>query len=450
MLVIYFALHLLANHDTSLPVFNDKNTAPIERTLNAMHHTFYNVFSGYAVMFFGFLLMFDVQRGLSRALISLPITAKQIGRAWWLAAVALPAIALAITSLLALLIFPSRANELLALKNCLFNWVLTALYFGAMFGSLTFMNTTMSNVVMNRLYTIPLSFFFPITIMGFIFVQFETLSVFTTVLIFAAYLILAVLGWFRAERMVMQRAAFKLVTQSVSTNQQSHRTPQGFGGLSYFVQKTFSQTTLIGLAIVGWMAFTMSFFHFFHDQSHAQTVTSMVDGGSIPYIFVLLFGIISVVGQLRFLRTLPIGSATLAATMVVVPVVSIAVIGLIVTTLATFVAGEAVISHTANAFLMLGAKAAIMVPIIVWRGLGVVTYFLVFLMAISDSFIKLALTIMFHLGSNTPEHSLWISLIILLAALAVSFVLTQRLLTKSNSAYHVRTMPQTWWSMMRR
>lgn len=41
------------------------------------------------------LLGFDLQRGVARTVASLPLTAKQIGRSWWLATIVIPAVALA-------------------------------------------------------------------------------------------------------------------------------------------------------------------------------------------------------------------------------------------------------------------------------------------------------------------------------------------------------------------
>jgi hypothetical protein len=132
------------------------------------------------------------------------------------------------------------------------------------------------------------------------------------------------------------------------------------------------------------------------------------------------------------------------------PVFSIAAVGMIVTTLASFVADEAVILHAANGFLMLGAKTAVMVSLIVWRGLDSLTYLFIFLLAISESFIKLGMTIIFHLGSKTPERPLWINLTVFFLCVGVSLALTQRLLAKSSSAYRVRMMPANAWSMARR
>jgi hypothetical protein len=176
----------------------------------------------------------------------------------------------------------------------------------------------------------------------------------------------------------------------------------------------------------------------------------MINGGSPPYIFVLILSICPMIFQLRVLRTLPVSSSTLAVTLVFLPVISIAAVGMIVTVLAGSLADEAVMLHAINSFLMLGAKAVIMVSVIVWRGLDALTYFLIVLMMVADSFISLGLTLIFHLGSKTPEHPWWISLTIFLLCVASSLALTQKLLTKSSSAYRVRTMPAAAWSMARR
>jgi hypothetical protein len=189
----------------------------------------------------------------------------------------------------------------------------------------------------------------------------------------------------------------------------------------------------------------------FQGQNRVQAVVSMIQGGSTPYVFfILIFAIVPIAFQLRFLRTMPVSSSALAATLVSLPVFSIIAVGVIVAAVGGLSLGETVILPTTNNFLILGAKAAVIVPLIVWRGLDALTYLFIFLMIISDSFIKLGMTIYFHLGSNSPANPWWSSLIIFLLFIAMAFALTQRLLIKSSSAYRVRTMPANAWSMARR
>ena len=62
------------------------------------------------------------------------------------------------------------------------------------------------------------------------------------------------------------------------------------------------------------------------------------------------------------------------------PVFSIVAVGVIVAAVGDLLLGETVILPAANNFLILGAKAAIIVPLVVWRGLDALTYLLIFLM----------------------------------------------------------------------
>lgn len=445
ILIAYFAIQAFSIHESNSQSSADPTVASIQHTINIVHSSF--VFQ--AIMWLGFLLMWDLQRGLPRVLTSLPVTPKQIGRAWWLASVAFPAISLGVIGLLAILFFSGGTNTLTLMENYSMKWLLATLYLGAMFGALTFMATTMPDNFTDKIRVLLPNMFFPFTMMGFILLQIELLTMTKTILFFAAFAILSVLGWFRAERMVLQRAGFRPVSKSSSKKTTPHKIPQGFGGLRYLAQRSFVLSTLIGLAIISWMTLVTSYFHVGPDS--VQEIVSRIEGGSIPYVFcILMFSIVPIVFQLRFLRTLPIFPSALAATLVFLPVISITAVGLLVTAVTSMVAGEAVIPPAASSFLMLGAKAAIIVPLVVWRGLEAPTYLLIFLLVLSDSFISLGVTIIFHLGSKTPEHPWWISLTIFFLCVAASFALTHRLLTKSSSAYRVRTMPANAWSMARR
>lgn len=445
ILIAYFIFQAANISENNSQASDDPGIASVHHAINTVH----NAFIFQAIMWLGFLLIWDFQRGLPRVLTSLPVTAKQIGRAWWLASVAFPTTAVGIAGLLAVLIFSAGTNIKFLLENYLVNWSLVALYLGTAFGALTFAKMTVADTFTDKIRNFLSNSFFALTILGFLFIQVENPSMATTALIFAAYAILSVLGWFRAEQMVLQRAGFRLGAQSPSKKLAQHKIPQGFGGLPYLVQRIFIQSTLIGLVMMTFMTLFMAFL--FQGQNRVQAVVSVIQGGSTPYVFfILIFAIVPITFQLRFLRTMPVSSSALAATLVSLPVLSIIAVGAIVTTIGGLSLGETIILPTANNFLILGAKAAIIVPLVVWRGLDVVTYGFIFLMIISDSFIKLGMTILFHLGSNAPANPWWASFIIFLLFIAVSVALTQRLLVKSSSAYRVRTMPANAWSMARR
>jgi hypothetical protein len=390
-----------------------------------------------------FALNFDLQRGSGRVLTTLPVSARQIGRAWWILSVALPTLFIAATSGLAMLIHSAGTANGFPMNGFVVTATTYALYFGSLFylliGSapgqpqnvVAWIRTIFVFGFMIGIYLVKLTFDSP---QGIIF-----LLTATTLTV----------GWFRAEQMVLQRAGFRLVAKTSNKKMAQHKIPQGFGGLPYLVQRIFIQSTLIGLALMTFMIVFMAFL--FQGQNRAQAIISMIQGGSTPYVFfILIFAIVPIAFQLRFLRTMPVSSSALAATLVSLPVFSIIAVGVIVAVVGGLSLGETIILPTANNFLILGAKAAVIVPLVVWRGLDVVTYAFIFLMIISDSFINLGMTIYFHLGSNAPPNPWWTSLIIFLLFIAVAVALTQRLLIKSSSAYRVRTMPTNAWSMARR
>jgi len=432
----------------------ENNSQPSGGSVAIVHtviNTVHNVFIFQVIMWLGFLLIWEMQRGVPRVLMSLPIPTKQIGRAWWLAAVAFPAIAIGVLGSLAILIFSSGTNIPVLLENYLAAWSLIPLYLGAMFGAMTFGTPGMTGTLFGKIRTVLSGLLSAIVLFGFIFNQLETPTLAKLIMFFSAAAILSILGWFRAEHMVLQRASFRLGASYFRKKPASHKTPQGFGGLPYLAQRSFVRFILASLALIAWMTFVMSFIHVSNSESHAQVFTSAVNGGSTPwFFFMLMFSIVPMVFQLRALRTLPIPSSTLAATMVFLPIFSIAVVGVIVTTLAVSLSGQAVMLQTINSFLMMGAKAAIMVVVIVWRGLDAVTYFLAFLLIVADSFISLGATMIFHSSSRNSDQPWWIALTIFLFFIVAAFALTQRLLTQSSSAYRVRTMPANAWSMARR
>ena len=434
----------------------ENNSQPSVGSVAIVHtvfNTVHNVFIFQVIMWLGFLLIWEMQRGVPRVLTSLPIPTKKIGRAWWLAAVAFPAIAIGVLGSLAILIFSSGTNIPVLLENYLAAWSLIPLYLGAMFGAMTFGTPGMTGTLFGKIRTVLSGLLSAIVLFGFIFNQFETPTLAKLILFTSASAILSVLGWFRAEQMVLQRASFRLSASSYRKKPRQHKTPQGYGGLSYLAQRSFVRFILASLALAAWTTFTMSFIHDSHGQSRAQAITSEVNAGLTPwFFFMLMFSIIPIVFQLRALRTFPIPSSTLAATLVFLPVLSIAAVAVIVTTLTASLAGHqaAMLQTLINSFLMMGAKAAVMVVVIVWRGLDAVTYFLAFLLILADSFISLGATTIFHFSSKTSEHPWWISLVIFLLSIATAFVLTQRLLTQSSSVYRVRTMPANAWSMARR
>ena len=440
----YFIIEAWAVADGSIGLLSRTNSAT-----ETIGSTMSNALTFPLIIFLGTFLMMDTGLGYTRILSILPLKAQKIGRSLWLASVALPALGIALFGALALSIFSN--HQTIHWTDHLTKWVHIALVLGGVFGGLTLRSRTLSYNFFGRVKTMASSMLSALALFGWIFMQVLQPTLTQSILLFIALAALSVIGWFRAEQMVLQRASFKLVAPASSKKPAQHKIPQGFGGLRYLAQRSFILSTLLSLALFGWMTFAMSFIHVSDGQSRAQAIASAINGGSTPwFFFILIFSIVPMVFQLRVLRTFPIPSSALAATLVFLPILSIAAVAVIVTTLAISLAGQAVMLQTINSFLMIGAKAAIMVAVIVWRGLDALTYFLVFLLLVADSFVSLGVTMIFHLGSKSPEQPWWIALAIFLLSAAASVALTQKLLTQSSDTYRVRTMPASAWSLARR
>jgi hypothetical protein len=432
ILIAYFAFQAFSIHENSSQTPDDQIVASVQHTINTIHNTF--IFP--ILMVLGFLLMWDIQRGLARVLTSMPVTTRQIGRAWWMASVALPAMALGVIGLFALLLFASRTNAMISLENYLMGWILATLYLGAIFGALTFMTTTIPDTFADRIRTLLPNSLFALTIFGFMFLKLETLTMTQTMLIFATYVILSVLGWFRSERMVLQRAGFRPAAQHSQKQPVQHKIPQGFGGLPFLWQSLLIRLGYFGLAFIGWMILTMILMEGMAGRlprSPGQFFEAATPGiSTFFYFFIYIFVLLPVVVHLRFLRTLPISISALAATLVFFPVGIILAIGLVFT---AFVGGFP------TSCLIGVSLAAICVPLMIWHGSGTGTYSALVVLVMVTSLAPM----FFHTTKIPPIIGILISIFVIVLA----WEITRRLLRCSSKAYHVQPMALNAWGMAR-
>jgi hypothetical protein len=398
-----------------------------------LEHGIRSIFILQTITLLSFSLLTDLQRGLPRVLGTLPVTNKQIGRAWWLIAVALPAIALGVIGCLGTCVSNDDINAL-ALKHYFTDWSSTVLFLGALFGTMTFMANGMPETFTDRIRTgllaLPLS--------GFILVQMKTLSLPGRGLILVAFTILSVLGWFRAERMVVRRSRFRVRSRTFGKQISTHKPSQWFGGLTHLIQKIFVRAALVSGGLLIWLTLIT----FFLNSRSGSEMTVAMQGGLPFLIFGMAIYLAPLFYQMRFLRTMPVSPLTLAGILVCVPLFSIMTIGAIFTGLVSLTCSEATLLPIINAFLVLGTKVALMVSLLVWRGLDAVTYLFIFLLAISGNLISIWF-------SKRLEFPLWLNLGIFSLYVIGSICLTRILLDKSSRPYCARAMLITGWGMAR-
>ncbi|HEX7570428.1 MAG TPA: hypothetical protein VF492_07980, partial [Verrucomicrobiae bacterium] len=300
-------------------------------------------------------LNFDLQRGHSRVLTTLPVTARQIGRAWWIFSVALPALLLAATSGAAMLLhcavtakgFPTDYFVVMATANTLFLGALYFLFVGSFPG-------WPHNIFgwLRHIYSIGF-------LMGMIFVT-PALDTPKGIILLLVAAVLTVIGWFRSEQMVLLRAGFRPGTQLGKRTPGQHKVPAGFGGLPFLWQTLFVRVGYMGIAAVVWLLGMQLLMHGSLKLSPRQLLeTTLPAFSSFGFFFMVMFLLLPMIMQLRHLRSLPISTTALAAMLVLLPTVPVLVCGLVWAAFGGGVTGQGNGFHFSTSFLTYAALMAI-------------------------------------------------------------------------------------------
>ncbi len=369
-------------------------------------------------------LNFDLQRGVGRTMTTLPVTARQIGRAWWIVSVALPALLLAATSGIAMILhstvtttaFPMNGFVVIATANTLFLGALFFLFVGALPG-------WPQNIFgwLRHILSIGI-------LMGIIFIQpgLDTPKGIALLLVAA---VLTVAGWFHSERMVLLRAGFRPGIQLGKRQPGLHKAPAGFGGLPFLWQTLLIRVGYMGIAVVVWLLVMQLTKHGSTKLSPKQIFEAAMPAFStFGYFFMFMFLLLPMIMQLRHLRSLPISRTALAAMLVLLPTMPIFAVGLVWAGFHGIV--ENIFQIPSN-FLACAAALAIGTPIFVWRGLRTGSYILLTVLVMASGMGPLILQ-----HKKIPAS---VTALVSLGVIALSFEITRRLLKSSSQAY--RPMP---------
>ncbi len=390
----------------------------------------FDAFTFQVILWLGAMqLNFDLLRGISRALATLPLTARQIGRAWWLVSVALPALLLLVTSALALLVHCCHTGKPFPMDTFVVRETTSALFLGTMFSLFVGeLPGWPQNVLgwLRRIFSVGLIFA----------IMFSNVAngTWMGIALHLTALFLTVIGWFRAEQMVVQRATFRPGIQLGKRTPGQHRAPSGFGGLPFLVQTQFIQFIRFALLFTAIMMLLpliqgRSLNHSLPQMFHAALPALASFGGIFTFMFLML----PVLLQLRYLRTLPISVSALAALLVFIPVAPVLIAGTVFN-LATgnFPSSENFLPFPIQC-LTYAAAMTIAVPLLVCQGMR------------SGSFVVLVLgmvaTMLAPVLFPWLKVPLPVSALISTGVLTLSFLLTRRLLKSSSRAY--RPLPTT-------
>ena len=172
-------------------------------------------------------------------------------------------------------------------------------------------------------------------------------------------------------------------------------------------------------------------------KSWHQAVAS-VTGMGVSYLWlIIIFSIIPVMLQLRFLRSLPISATKLAAVMIVLIILPLIVLGMLVTGITWLASGTSDALTVLRSFTFTLAPATLFVFFVTWQGTGMVSYILMFFVMIFSQFMS------FWFQESILRREAGFSLVVVIAAtfVALAFLLTRRTLMRGSKAYRVQANP---------
>jgi uncharacterized membrane protein (UPF0136 family) len=392
------------------------------------------------------LLSFDMRRGVVRALAPLPLTARQIGRSWWLATVPIPAIALA-----ALLfagagtfyhfhptkVFPAGRLAWASIFNLMWLGTMCTAIFGTTGVAYRNWRDAASTSVFSLLSAIMI-------IGGMVFFQDASKHPYKCAILLGIGGLLTVVSWFRAEQFNLGRAepfnlgraGTRLTPPPSTTPTTPHRPPEGFGGIPFLISTTFVRIFLWVTAMIALVALVQQL----QGQAIPRPVAIRVFAGmgsfmSCGVIIVLQF--LPVLRQLRFLRTLPTSATRLAAVMLSIVILPLIALGMLAAAGAGLALGTPAGLTVLKSFTFILAPGSLCVFFAVWRGDGIQAYVLLAITLFGLQQVQLRLQTAFH--SLELPFGLCASIAAICVLLA--FLLTRCALRRSSQAYRVQATP---------
>jgi hypothetical protein len=378
------------------------------------------------------LLLFDLQRGITRAVTALPLTARQIGRSWWLATVAIPAIGLTALFFLGAGAFcfwhpnknyPTARLAMASLFLLLWlgmNFTIYSNQFVSNPGAGWNSRQGAGNLIITAL---ALWMMF-----GFGFSANASKNPVKLAIFLCAGTLLTVVGWFRAGRFSPPRHK-----QAVALGRSGLRltplapgrapVPDGRGGIPFLISENFHKSFLTSMAAAAWMALVLAWQGVI--KSWPQAFETLGAMASVFWVIIFLF-LSPIVRQLRWLRTLPISATKLAAVLFALTSLPFLALGGLVAGIAALTCGIPFALQIAENYALVLAPASVCIFFAVRFGVGIPAY-LVLLVTMAGSQMVPHRPIPFSLAGPVAAG------VVLLA-----FLLTRHALRHSSRTYRIQ------------
>jgi hypothetical protein len=385
------------------------------------------------------LLGSDLKKGAARAVLTLPLTARQIGRGWWLATIVVPAAGMSACMFSGAEIFhcvhPEKVLPMPTLWMASFfvlPWLATA--FTSVYGM---NNDVISGNWRQRLAIMFFSWLAIITLFGgMLTLQDSTRAPVKFAIYQVAAVVMIVAGWIRAERFVVGRASFRMPSIRYRNPLGQYRAPAGYGGIALLFNISFLRIFLYVAAMVGLMALLM----FWREGNSPANLKITVFAGMSSLMscgFVIVFQVLPVLRQFRLLRTLPVSATRLALVIMAIAILPLILLGGLVTVIAWLALGGQAAGIFLSDYTFVLAPVSFCVFFAAWLGESVMGYVLLAVTIFGMQQVQLGLQTFLHL------HQLPMSIVgaIALGGALLAFVLTRHALLHGGRSYRVWALP---------
>jgi hypothetical protein len=411
-----------------------------------------NFFYGalYPAMLGAVVLGLQMRNG--RVLLTLPFTARQIGRTVWVLMVVIPSLLLALFTgpgiYLARFLKISADETILAVfpatlsGGFLAAWIQLTIVGSLGFGSAFWLFTRIPPIreQRNNLRTQLYCFGLLITVLGggYLLARSNIGNEIKFVIICLPGVFLTVRGWFRAEGMVIGFGSYRNETASVGKPKEMFKPRAGYGGIPFLIMNCCIRYVVVMLCIIA-LASGITLWAVTHDPTNPPVKRSdfldLMKGFSF-YGVILSFWMLfpSAVHQ-KFLRSLPLTSKKLAAVILCIPVLPYLILCGIVALVEIPVFGFSPAMFSIEAQLLYLTPICVFATAFVWNNEKKVLRFFIAL----GVFILSTIPAIYHLfrtsGRGLP---LWMIITIPLVSCLLALYIINRLLQRNDMTYRAQ------------
>lgn len=386
--------------------------------------------------------LMDLQRGYPRVALTLPYTARQIGRTWWWIAVGFAAILMLTFSFLGMTVHVLSSGKEFPFVKWLEYVTANILLYGSLFW---FFSGVFSGDGLNlhsfdwqkktrRLF----AFGFNLAIIsGGVYLLFHMQkSPVEMAAFYVCTLAMTIIGWLRAESMIADYGEYRNASQQPKNSRGQFKVPNGFGGIPLVFWTAFSGVWSFGI----YFFIIMNLFNFvIKHQLDPHHLTRSLGGSFFPFFFVFIFMSSTfsfyLSHNLRFLRTMPISIARLAAVLLSVLILPLLTLFLAFTALAWKETGAVEYISFFKIELLAIAPVSVFIAVSIWNT--------------QANFIKTIVLVIAILAPMSPAfyqltcmdgHGLpfWFVIPFSGVMAGISFWSTCQIIAKSSSAYRPR------------